>query len=97
MNFWLHPEATEDLREAAGFYRENAGSALSQAMLAEFEHSVGLLLQYPGLGAKWRQGKRRLVMRRFPYSVIYAVVRDQIRILAVAHHGRWPSYWRGRK
>jgi plasmid stabilization system protein ParE len=47
VNYWLHPEAQEDLREAAEFYREQAGTALSQSFLAEFEHSVGLLLQYP--------------------------------------------------
>jgi toxin ParE1/3/4 len=96
MNYWLHPEAREDLREAAEFYRDNAGAALSQSVLAEFEHSVNLLLEHPGLGSKWRHGKRRLVMRLFPFSVIYTVVDDQLRILAVAHHSRRPGYWRRR-
>ena len=97
MNYWLHPGAQEDLREAARFYREKGGTALSQSLLAEFEHSVSLLLQYPGLGAIWRYGKRRLLMRRFRHALIYTVVGDQIRILAVAHHSRRPGYWRGRK
>ncbi|MGH8771908.1 MAG: type II toxin-antitoxin system RelE/ParE family toxin [Burkholderiales bacterium] len=66
-------------------------------MFAEFENSVNLLLQYPGLGPMWRHGKRRLVMKRFPFSVIYTVVADQIRVLAVAHHSRRPEYWRRRK
>lgn len=83
MNYWLHPEAQEDLREAAEFYREQAGTTLSQSFIAEFEHSVSLLLQYPHLGGMWRHRKRRLVTRRFPFSVIYTVVGDQIRILAV--------------
>lgn len=56
MNYWLHPEAQEDLREAAEFYREQAGIALSQSFLAEFEYSVGLLPKYPHLGAMWRGG-----------------------------------------
>ena len=43
MNYWLHPGAQDDLREAAEFYREKAGVALSQSLLQEFEHSVGLL------------------------------------------------------
>lgn len=97
MNYWLHPEAQDDLREAAEYYREKAGTALSQSLLREFEHAVGLLLDHPGLGAIWRYGKRRLVMRRFRYALIYAVVGDQIRVLAVAHHSRRPGYWRGRK
>jgi plasmid stabilization system protein ParE len=97
LNYWLHPEAQGDLREAAELYREQAGPALAQSFLAEFEHSVGLLLQYPRVGAMWLHGKRRLVTRRFPFSVIYAIVGEQIRILAVAHHSRHPGYWRGRK
>ena len=97
MNYSLHPEAQKDLREAARFYREQAGTALSQSFLAEFEHAVELLMQHPRLGAVWRHGKRRLVTRRFPFSVIYTIAGDHIRILAVAHHSRRPSYWRGRK
>jgi hypothetical protein len=29
MNYWLHPEAQDDLREAAEFYREKASTASS--------------------------------------------------------------------
>jgi plasmid stabilization system protein ParE len=97
MKYSLHPDADGDLREAAEFYRESAGHALAQALFEEFEHSVNLLLQHPRLGALWRHGKRRYVMRHFPYSLIYAVSGDDIRILAVAHQSRRPGYWRGRK
>jgi toxin ParE1/3/4 len=96
VNYWLHPGAQEDLREAAEFYREQAGVALAQAFLAEFERSVNLVLRYPAVGALWRNGTRRLVTRRFPFSLIYTAVGDQIRILAVAHHSRRPRYWRVR-
>ena len=97
MNYWLHPEALQDLREAAEFYRETAGVPLAQAMLAEFELSVSRLTQHPGMGHIWRNGRRRFVMKRFPYGVIYSIHGDQLRILAVAHHSRRPGYWRGRK
>jgi plasmid stabilization system protein ParE len=97
MRYSLHPEAEEDLREAAEFYRERAGGSFSQSLLTEFERSAGLLLHHPGIGAIWRHGKRRFPLRRFPYSVIYAIVGEEIRILAVAHHSRRPGYWRGRK
>jgi plasmid stabilization system protein ParE len=58
MNYWLHPEAQDDVPEAAAFYREKAGIALSQSLLQEFEHSVSLLLEHPGLGMIWRNGAR---------------------------------------
>lgn len=97
MSYSLHPEAESDLREAAEYYRERAGTALAQAFLAEFEHSIHLLLQHPMLGASWLHGKRRLVMKHFPYAVIYTAAAQEIRVLAVAHQSRRPGYWRKRK
>lgn len=96
MKYRLHPEAKRDLKEAASFYRERAGSALALAFLAEFERSVALLLRHPALGAPWRDDKRFLVLQRFPYSLVYTASGDEIRILAVAHHSRRPDYWRRR-
>ena len=97
MNYLLHPEAESDLREAAQYYRERAGSALAQTFLADFEHAINLLLQHPLIGALWLHGKRRVIMQHFPYAVVYTVVAQDIRILAVAHQNRRPGYWRSRR
>jgi plasmid stabilization system protein ParE len=50
MNYALHPEAAQDLREAAAFYRDRAGSALSQSLFEEFERAIAVLSQHPALG-----------------------------------------------
>jgi plasmid stabilization system protein ParE len=97
MIYSLHPEAESDLREAAEYYRERAGVAIARAFFDDFEHSMNLLLEHPLLGAPWRHGKRRQVMRHFPYSIIYAIAAQEIQVLAVAHQRRRPSYWRERK
>lgn len=98
MNYSLHPKAEQDLRDAAEFYRQQAGNSLSQSLLAEFGQSVSILLQHPGLGSPWRGGgRRRYFMKRFPYSLVYTVSGEDVLILAVAHHSRRPGYWRGRK
>ena len=98
MNYSLHPEAQADLRDAAEFYRNRAGNSLSQSFLAEFEQSINILLQHPGLGSPWRRrGRRRYLMKRFPYSLAYTVSAEEIHILAIAHQSRRPGYWRGRK
>ena len=96
MRYSLHPAAEADLRDAAEYYRERADSALAQALFTEFERAMQLLVQHPLVGALWRHGKRRLVMKHFPYSIIYSVSGEEIRVLAVAHHSRRPGYWRKR-
>lgn len=97
MNYSLHPEALGDLRDAASFYREQAGTSLSQAFLSQFDESINRLLQHPKLGSPWRgRGRRRYLMKHFPYSLVYTVTGDEIRILAVAHHSRRPGFWASR-
>ena len=97
MNYSLHPEAEADLREGAEYYRERAGIAVTQAFLADFEHAIRLMLQHQLLAAIWLHGKRRLVMKHFPYVVIYTVAAQEIQVWAVAHQSRHPGYWRKRK
>jgi toxin ParE1/3/4 len=97
MKYSFHPEAEQDLREAATFYRDNAGNTIAQALFNEFEHYIGLILRHPGMGSLWRHHIRRCYMKRFPFSIIYTVLEDQIYVLAVAHNSRRPNYWRGRK
>jgi hypothetical protein len=36
------------------------------------------------------------VLRRFPFSVIYAVTGPLLYVLAVAHGSRGPGYWKSR-
>ena len=97
MKYSLHPGAASDLREAAEYYRQQAGPVLSQTLLAEFERVVQLLMQRPLLGTPWIYEKRRLNMRHFPYAIVYMIATEEIRVLAVAHHSRCPGYWRKRK
>lgn len=88
--------AETELREAAAFYGEQA-PGLRDALLNEFERVVGLILEYPALGAPYEAGTRRLLLDRFPYGVIYRErSADLLEIVAVMHLHREPGYWRDR-
>ena len=97
MNYWLHPEAATDLRDAMQYYRDRAGIGIAQAFLGEFEHAIALLLEHPKLGSIWRPGIRRQVVKHFPYAIIYTVTPGEIRVLAIAHQRRHPNYWKNRR
>jgi toxin ParE1/3/4 len=90
-------EAERDLIEGALFYAREANAELGLAFIAEFERALGVLCNFPYLGPVWRGTTRRFLLRRFPYSIIYQVKPDEIRVIALAHQSRRPEYWRGRK
>lgn len=97
MKLVIVPPALAELREAAAFYTTSANEELGLAFVAEFERTVNLILDNPRAGAIFRGTRRRFLLRRFPYSVIYQMTSEELRVIAVAHHHRRPSYWGGRK
>ena len=96
MNSSVGPEADLELTDGAVLYAREGGANLGFAFIDEFERALELLCAYPQLGAQWRN-KRRFPLRRFPYSVIYYIKDDELRIVALAHHRQRPGYWAGRK
>jgi toxin ParE1/3/4 len=89
----FHPLAEQELMDATAHY-EAKKLGLGFEYLAEIEHAVTLISRYPETGTKIKGSIRRLVLPRFPYSLLYRFLEnDQIRVLAVAHHKRKPQYW----
>lgn len=97
MKLVVAPAALAELRDAAAFYSLKANVELGLAFVAEFERTANFILANPLLGAVFRGTRRRYIFRRFPYSIIYQVTEEELRILAVAHHRRRPGYWADRK
>ena len=92
----LTADAEYELIESARYYAREANAELGQAFLSEFERSVELLLEHPKFGAVWRDATRRLPLRRFPYSIVYELREDEVRVIAIAHQRRRPGFWKGR-
>ena len=97
MKLVVVPQALAELDEAAARYARSANVELGLAFVAEFERVVRLIVVNPRIGAVFRSTWRRYLLRRFPYSVIYQISTEELRVVAVAHHRRRPGYWAGRK
>lgn len=95
MNYEFHPEAEQELIEEAARY-ESEVPGLGNRFGAEVNRVIELLLENPKIGAPVNDKLRHFVLRRFPHSIIYAVIADTLFILAVAHGSREPGYWRSR-
>ncbi len=97
MKLVIVPAALAELHDAAAFYTMKANAKLGITFMAEFERTANLVLANPLPGSEFRNNRRRYLLRRFPYSIIYQVTPEELRILAVAHHTRRPGYWAHRK
>lgn len=90
-----HPEASVELIEAARFYEER-GSGLGHRFLDAMEASLTILQRSPSLGCPDECGRRKWLIRGFPYLIIYRLEGSFLHILAIAHTSRKPSYWETR-
>jgi toxin ParE1/3/4 len=89
------PEAREEFLDAFGEYRA-VRAQLGREFLQEVERCARRAARFPNQGSLHLDGTRRIVLRRFPYSLIYRVSADEVVIAAVAHHRREPGYWADR-
>ena len=92
----FHHDAEAELEQAALFY-ESQVVGLGKSFAAEVERTISLVREFPEAGSPTGANWRRVVIARFPYSIIYQQRPDLIRIVAIAHQRRRPGYWRGRK
>jgi hypothetical protein len=93
--FDFHPEAILESRAAADWYAERSLDASIDFKLALRDAELAVT-DSPETWPAYLLGTRCLRLKRFPYGLIYAVRRDRIVGIAVAHLSRRPGYWRKR-
>lgn len=92
MKVSLLSPAAEEIARAIERQRERAPEA-ARALEAELDRSIGLIVENPLIGSVSPSDTRRVLLRRFPYSVVYRVLEDRLLVVAFAHHRRAPNYW----
>jgi plasmid stabilization system protein ParE len=88
----LHEEADAEVNEAAKYYEERV-PGLGLLFLAVVEEAVEKVLANPEAFQLVGDEIRHKLIRRFPYSLLYVIEPDRIRVIAVAHQKRRPGYW----
>jgi plasmid stabilization system protein ParE len=91
----LHPDALLEAEDAATWYAARSGRAGS-AFAAELDHALALVVDAPERWPQYLAGTRRVLLRRFPFHVVYRVEPAMVLVVAVAHGRRRPGYWRDR-
>ena len=91
----IHEAARREAHLATVWYAERsipAAQLFAGDLLAGFKRAAASPLSYP----PYLHGTRRLVLRRFPYFIVFFDWQDEIYIVAVAHAKRRPGYWEKR-
>ena len=95
MRVVLTAEAREELREATRWYAARSHRA-ARRFVDAYKHARQLIEDGPERWAEIEPGVRRVLFRKFPYSLLFALEDDAAVVLAVKHHKRHPDYWRKR-
>ncbi len=84
--------AERELFYGAEWYRARSVSA-AQNFQIEIESKIKLILEAPERWPIFEAGSRRIVLNKFPYSIVYRIAGGVIHVLAVMHNRRKPGYW----
>jgi toxin ParE1/3/4 len=95
----LEAAAAEAAGAAAWYESQRAG--LGADFREDFRAGLVALQEGVVPGSPWpgrlgERGVKRILLKRFPFSVVFVDTGSGKVVLAVAHHRRRPAYWRGR-
>ena len=91
----LHQAASAEFIEASAWY-EDKRLGLGIEFITEIDRCILRASDNPLQFAVVREGIRRVVANRFPYSVYFRAEKHRIVVLAVFHGNRDPAVWQSR-
>ena len=93
-------EAEEELIEAERWYEKQL-PGLGREFRTAIDEGMERLLKAPLAASPIVNvpvsiGARRILVKRFPYSIVFIEHVEDLWVVAFAHHRRRPGYWRER-
>lgn len=91
----IHEGARREANLATVWYAERSLSVARRfrdELLSTFSRAAASPLRYPS----YLHGTRRVLLKKFPYFVVFFDWQDEVFIVAVAAAKRRPGYWKTR-
>ena len=86
----LSAEAQADAAAVVDWYISEGAFFAAEDFIEEIDSALNLLNQFVALGESGAHNTRSLPLHSFPYSLIYRLQDDDVRVIAIAHHSRQP-------
>lgn len=96
MQIRFRPQAQQEVLDATDWYRQRL-PGLDREFLLAVDAAVQAAVQRPPSFPVVDGTLRRVLVKRFPYTLVFDVLSDELVILAVFHRRRQPVPWRMRK
>ena len=91
-----HEEAREEFLHEVRYF-----TAISARLAERFDKAVqaaeALAAEFPDAGAPYKHETRRVLLKKFKFSLVYVSYENEILVLAVAPFRRRPAYWKARR
>ena len=84
--------AHRDVRRALDYYKREAGVEVANDFIDQLESKVAKILQSPESFHVVTKDLRCANLNRFPYQIVYRVVKSTIRVVSIRHHKRHPDF-----
>jgi plasmid stabilization system protein ParE len=94
MQLVIRPEAQKELLDAQAWYEEispGLGFEFARAVDAAIAKILRMPLAFPRIEDEFRH----IIIRKFPYSIIYFKTETEIIVVSCFHHRRKPGTWLG--
>jgi plasmid stabilization system protein ParE len=91
----IHPAAWEELEAADEWYAQRSNRAVDE-FLNDLRRAIQQMSDHLEQLPQFEFGTRRVVLRKFPYRLVFRETQSSVEIVAVAHGRRRPGYWRKR-
>lgn len=86
----LHPKAEEDLAEALDYYA-SIDQPLKNKFIDDLDFTFGKIQKFSKLYPHETPTTQKILLKKFPYIVLYECYENFIMILAIFHTKRNPS------
>ena len=87
----IKPRAIRMMQEAYQWYEEQK-QGLGEDFLEELESYYIKLQSHPEYFGKIRKNFRQAALKRFPYVIVYEIIKTEVVVFAVFHTRRNPKF-----
>ncbi len=90
-----HEDARLELLHEIRYYT-SINRRLGERFDKAIQRAEVLTAEFADAGFPYKHGTRRVIPKKFPFSVVYMTHENEIVILAIAPFRKRPGYWRSR-